>query len=150
MELYNSVYFTTIHTTCLCVYRLQEGQHILSQRIAYLKEKLSDLESSPSAAVSGVHFNIASCYHLLNSDFDHTCSALEHAQKALELSERDGEIEWLIEQLVRQKDAEEKKVEKEKSLLCMGYDSSTLSMPKPVQVQSCTCMLCDPCNQVQF
>lgn len=100
---------------------------MLSQRIAFLQD---DLESSPSEEVSVVHFNIASCYHLLSSDLRHTCSALEHAQKALKLSEGEsGEIEWLIEQLVRQKDVKEKQLQKERV-----YKQSSLSMPKPVQV----------------
>ena len=109
------VYTTMCNNSQSClVCRLPEGQHILSQRIAYLQEKLSDLESSPSEAVSSIHFiNIASCYHSLSSNLGHTCSALEHdAQRALDLSEGDGEIEWLIQQLVRQKDAEENKLEK--------------------------------------
>ena len=81
-----------------------------------------------------MHFNIASCYHSLSSNLGHTCSALEHAQRALDLSEGDGAIEWLVQQLVRQKDAEEKKLEKEKYFLSMGNEAPSLSMPEPVQV----------------
>ena len=128
------IYHSVQQLTILNVCRLPEGQHILSQRIAYLQEKLSELESSPSEAVSSIHFNIASCYHSLSSNLGHTCSALEHAQRALDLTEGDGEIEWLVQQLVRQKDAEKKKLEKEKYFLSMGNEAPSLSMPEPVQV----------------
>ena len=42
----------------------------------------------------------------------------------------------MIQQLVRQKDAEENKLEKEKNFLSMGYEAPSLSMPEPVQVDN--------------
>ena len=116
------------HVQCIYSFRLPEGQDILSHRVTHLKQQLSEVPTSEEWLL---HFNLASCYHRLGSDLHNITLALTHAREAIQLHPGEPDVEWLMELLVRQREMEERKKERESDLLRAEH---VLLVPQAAQV----------------